>query len=48
VKTLENLTGAKIRVKPEREVHLQLDGDAIGLVTEVQFDVVPKAITFRL
>jgi diacylglycerol kinase family enzyme len=48
VKTLENLTGAKIRVMPEREVPLQLDGDAIGLVTEAQFEVVPKAITFRL
>lgn len=48
VKTLENLTGAKIRVMPEREVPLQLDGDAIGLVTEAQFEVVPRAITFRL
>ena len=48
VKTLENLTGSKIRVTPDRPVHLQLDGDMFGLVSEVQFEVVPKAITFRL
>jgi diacylglycerol kinase family enzyme len=48
VKTLENLSGAKIRVSPEREVHLQLDGDAFGLVSEVEFEVTQRAITVRV
>jgi diacylglycerol kinase family enzyme len=48
VKTIENLAGSKIRVTPERPVHLQLDGDVIGMVTEVEFEVVPRAITFRV
>lgn len=48
VKTLENLTGSRIRVTPERAVHLQLDGDAIGLVVEAEFVVLPKAVIFRL
>jgi diacylglycerol kinase family enzyme len=48
VKTIENLTGSKIRVTPDRAVHLQLDGDVIGMVSEVEFEVVPRAITFRV
>lgn len=48
VKTLENLAGARIRVQPDRAVHLQLDGDVLGLVIEAEFVVVPKAITFRV
>lgn len=48
VKTLENLTGSRIRVQPEREVHLQLDGDVLGMVVEAEFVVAPKAITVRV
>lgn len=48
VKTLENLTGSRIRVQPERPVHLQLDGDVFGIVSEAEFVVVPRAITFRV
>jgi diacylglycerol kinase family enzyme len=48
VKTLENLTGSRIRVQPERPVHLQLDGDVFGMVSEAEFVVVPKAITVRV
>ena len=48
VKTLENLAGAKIRVTPERPVHLQLDGDPIGLVSEAEFHIIPRSITFRV
>lgn len=48
VKTLENLTGSRIRVQPERPVHLQLDGDVFGMVSEAEFVVVPRAITFRV
>ena len=47
VKTLENLAGKKIRVLPEDEVALQLDGDAIGLIQEVEFEVKPRAISVR-
>jgi diacylglycerol kinase family enzyme len=48
VKTIENLAGSRIRVQPERAVHLQLDGDVLGLVSEVEFVVVPRAITVRV
>ena len=48
VKTLENLTGSRIRVQPERPVHLQLDGDVLGMVSEAEFTVVPRAITVRV
>ena len=48
VKTLENLSGAKIRVIPERPVHMQLDGDPLGLIAEVEFEVQPRAVTFRV
>lgn len=48
VKTLENLTGSRIRVKPERPVHLQLDGDVLGMVSEAEFVVVPKVVTVRV
>lgn len=48
VKTLENLTGSRIRVQPERPVHLQLDGDVYGIVNEAEFSVVPRAITVRV
>jgi diacylglycerol kinase family enzyme len=48
VKTLENLTGSRIRVQPERPVHLQLDGDVFGTVSEAEFVVVPRAITVRV
>ena len=48
VKTIENLTGAKIRVTPDRPVHLQLDGDVLGMVSEAEFEIVPRAITVRV
>ena len=48
VKTIENLAGSKIRVTPERAVHLQLDGDVIGMVREAEFVIAPRAITFRV
>lgn len=48
VKTIENLTGSKIRVTPDNPVHLQLDGDVLGIVSEAEFEVVPRAITFRV
>lgn len=47
VKTLENLAGKKIRVLPEENVELQLDGDAIGVILEVEFEVQPRAISVR-
>lgn len=47
VKTLENLTSKKIRVTPESRVELQLDGDAIGVVQEVEFEAIPRAVSVR-
>jgi diacylglycerol kinase family enzyme len=47
VKTLENLAGKKIRVLPEEKVELQLDGDAVGVIHEVEFEVQPRAISVR-
>ena len=48
VRTLENLTGRKVRVTPTHPVHLQLDGDAYGAVLEVEFEVLPRAISVRV
>ena len=48
VKTLENLSGKKIRVTPEKPVFIQLDGDPMGSVLEAEFEVQPRAVTFRL
>ena len=47
VKTLENLAGKKVRVLPEEKVELQLDGDAIGIIHEVEFETIPRAIIVR-
>lgn len=47
VKTLENLTSRKIRVIPEDRVGLQLDGDAIGIIAEVDFEAIPRAVIVR-
>lgn len=47
VKTLENMAGKKIRVTPDEPVELQLDGDAIGFVAEVEFEIRPKAVSIR-
>ncbi len=48
VKTLENLKGRKVRVTPTHPVHLQLDGDAFGPVLEVEFEIMPRAISVRV
>ena len=48
IKTLENLSGQKISVRPERAVAMQLDGDAVGTVTAVEFSVLPSALRVRL
>ena len=47
VKTLENLTSKKIRVTAESRVELQLDGDAIGVVQEVEFEAIARAVSVR-
>jgi diacylglycerol kinase family enzyme len=47
VKTLENLNGKRIELKPERAVDIQLDGDAFGRVQLAVFDVLPGAMRFR-
>ena len=48
VKTLENLSGQKIVISPERPVSMQLDGDSIGTITAVEFGVIPGALRVRL
>jgi diacylglycerol kinase (ATP) len=48
VRTLENLSGKRIRVTPENPVYIQLDGDPIGSVVEAEFEVQPGAVTVRL
>lgn len=47
VKTLENMSGKKIRVSPDAPIELQLDGDAVGVVSEVEFEVRPRAVLIR-
>jgi diacylglycerol kinase family enzyme len=47
VKTLENLTSKKIRVTPEGLVELQIDGDAIGRIKEVEFESIARAVNVR-
>jgi diacylglycerol kinase family enzyme len=48
LKTIENLGGARIRVKPHHPSPLQLDGDVIGEVLEVDFSLQHKALRIRL
>jgi diacylglycerol kinase family enzyme len=48
VKTLENLRGAKVSVKPERLVNIQLDGDPFGPVKQAEFEVLPLAVKVRV
>jgi len=44
LKSLEYLRGKKIRVESEAKCTLQIDGDPIGPVKEVSFEVIPKAL----
>ncbi len=48
VKALENLSGRKIRVVPTRPVELQIDGDTFGKVLEVEFEILPRALSLRV
>lgn len=48
VKTIENLSGRLVTVELERAVSLQLDGDAVGMVTSVEFEVIPRAVLLRV
>lgn len=48
LKTLENLGGSRIRVKPHHPSPLQLDGDVIGEVLEVDFSLQHRALKIRL
>ncbi len=48
LKTIENLGGSRIRVKPHHPSPLQLDGDVIGDVLEVDFSLKEKGLTLRL
>jgi diacylglycerol kinase family enzyme len=48
LKTIENLGGSRIRVKPHHLSPLQLDGDVIGEVLEVDFSLKHKVLKIRL
>lgn len=48
LKTMENLNGSRIRVRPHSPCPMQLDGDVIGEVVEVDFTVAPNALKLRL
>lgn len=47
VRTMENMSGVKIRVAPDKETELQLDGDVIGRISEVEFEAQPRAVVVR-
>lgn len=47
VKTMENMSGVKIRVAPTLDTELQLDGDVFGKISEVEFEAKPRAVTVR-
>lgn len=47
VKTMENMAGTKIRVSPSADTELQLDGDVIGKISEVEFVAKPRAVVVR-
>ena len=48
LKTLENLNGAHIEVESERPIDIQLDGDPLGQVIRVEFDVIGRALNVRV
>lgn len=44
VKTLENLSSPRIRIKPHNPAAMQLDGDPVGEIIEVDFSLRAKAL----
>jgi diacylglycerol kinase family enzyme len=44
---MENMSGIKIRVAPAEDTELQLDGDVIGRISEVEFEAKPRAVVVR-
>lgn len=48
VKTLENLSSSRIRIRPHHPAPIQLDGDPMGEVIEVEFAIKQKALKVLL
>ncbi len=48
VKTLENLSSSRIRIRPHHPAPIQLDGDPMGEVVEVEFAIKQKALKVLL
>ncbi len=48
VKTLENLSSSRIRIRPHHPAPIQLDGDPMGEVIEVEFSIRQKALRVLL
>ena len=48
LKTIENLNGSRIRIRPHHPVLLQVDGDPQFEVIEADFKLLTKGLRFRL
>ncbi len=48
LKTIENLNGSHIEVESERPIDIQLDGDPLGKIIRVEFDVIERALVVRV
>jgi diacylglycerol kinase family enzyme len=48
VKTLENLSSSRIRIRPHHPAPIQLDGDPMGEVVEVEFSIKQKTLRVLL
>ncbi len=48
VKTLENLSSSRIRIRPNHPAPIQLDGDPMGEVVEVEFSIKQKSLKVLL
>ncbi len=48
VKTLENLSSSRIRIRPHHPAPIQLDGDPMGEVVEVEFSIKQKSLKVLL
>ena len=48
LKTMENLNGSRIRIKPHSSCPMQLDGDVVGEVVEAEFSIVSRRLRLKI
>lgn len=48
LKTMENLNGSRIRIKPHSYCPMQLDGDVVGEVVEAEFSIVSRRLRLKI